>query len=136
MQNSQQSKIEEFEPSSPSNCGNDEETERSQDKINVRKGKVDSLDVYEVASYELDIIISGSTSSIFFNLLMLFSGLFISSLIAVLTTSFEAAPKLWAFFLFLSVSTVIVDIVMFILWRHSSNALKDVVSKIKNRIRT
>ena len=102
------------------------------ENIPVKKGKVDSLTVYEVTDYELDQLEKGSPASLFLNLSILLLTTGISFFIALLTTSIES-NETFIIFVVVTVISFIAGGVLFILWYRDRKSTKGLIAKIKDR---
>jgi hypothetical protein len=103
-------------------------------KIEIKKGKVDSMTIYEVKEGELDILEKGSANSIFLNMGIALSSFFVSFLIGLLTGDFSQKPKLEMGFLFTTISTGLIAAVLITLWLVKKNEFKETIKTIKDRI--
>lgn len=99
----------------------------------IRRGRVTSLEIYEITAAELDALERGSPESIYLNLAIATLSTFASFLVSLLTTTITS--------LFLFCSFVIVCMICFLagltfslLWWNSANSLRVVVSEIRRRL--
>ncbi len=102
------------------------------ENIPVKKGRVDSLTVYEVTDYELDQLEKGSPASLFLNFSILFLTTGVAFFIALLTTSTESI-KVFIIFIVVTVISFIAGVVLFILWYRDRKSIKGLITKIKDR---
>ncbi|MFT3796539.1 hypothetical protein [Flavobacterium sp.] len=110
------------------------------ESYSVRRGKFDSLTLYEVSEQELNIIEGGSTNSIFLNFAIFLLSIAISFFVTIFTFDFfpkDQEPMLVKFIVFLVVAilTTLVGLVCFILWIKSNDSFTDTIKKIKNRLK-
>lgn len=102
------------------------------ENIPIKRGRVDSITVYDVTDYELDQLENGSPASLFLNFAILLLTTGVSFLIALLTTTIESDRIFYIFFIITLVS-FISGIILFILWIKGRKSIKDLIEKIKNR---
>ena len=101
--------------------------------IRVKKGKVDSLSVYEITDYELDILLRGSPATIYLNLAIFLLSVATSFLIGLLTTTIES-DRTFTVFVVISVLGYISGFILALLWWPSRKEVRGIVKKIKSRI--
>lgn len=99
----------------------------------IRRGRVDSLSLYGITDYELEILEKGSPSSIYLNLAIFLLSIATSFLIA-LCTSTIASVRTFTVFVVLIVVGYVVGIFLLLLWLRDRKSVPDIVKKIKNRI--
>lgn len=110
-----------------------EEQNEGHKDIDVRRGKFDSLSLYEVTDYELEILERGSPSSLLLNFAILGFSVGVSFLISLLTLEFTSVYT-FAFFLTFSLVGLFSSVVLiFIWWKIRANSIS-VCAKIKNRL--
>jgi len=112
---------------------NSEQENTGETSIRVRRGKVDSLSVYEITDYELSQILQGSPNTLYLNLSIFFLSIFSSFFISLLTTSISS-DRLYTVFVVVTVVSMIAGSVLGVLWWKARNQLDDLVTKIKARI--
>jgi hypothetical protein len=99
--------------------------------IRVRRGKVDSLSVYEVTSFELDILEQGLPGSLHLNFAIFLIGIAISFCVALFTTKIESQTTLIVFVL-VALCAAIIGILA--LWYQNRKSSPDVIKSIKSRL--
>ncbi|MCL2196500.1 MAG: hypothetical protein FWB77_02675 [Treponema sp.] len=102
--------------------------------ICIRRGRVDSVSIYEVNESELAILENGSPNSIYLNFFTFLIATFLSFLSTLLTVDFSQKVLLQTIFIFIAVVSGFLSIMTFILWIRGKNKLSDVIKRIKNRI--
>lgn len=103
------------------------------EKIDVRRGSLQSITVYDVTEEELSMIESGIKNNIYFNLFIVLLGFSVSLYIAWLTTDMtENITKICIFYCFWFMS-MFATIVFMILWLVFKQSVRPIVEKIRNR---
>ena len=111
----------------PNTTPNDGET------LQVRRGRVESIDLYEVKEDELDLLEKGSQATLQLNFsIFLFSIAFTS--IAALATSDFKWKIIESVFTFVSLIGIILGAYYIISWRRTKTSITGVISTIRNRI--
>ena len=98
----------------------------------IRRGRVDSLTLYEITDYELDVLERGSPSSIELNFAVALLSIGVSLLVTLLTTNPSKVVLLG--FLVTSVSGFVFGFYFLLRWYRTHNDVADVVAKIRARI--
>lgn len=101
--------------------------------LRVRRGRVDSVDLYEVKESELDILENGSPTSIHLNFSIFLLSLAFSSIVCLATATFTSGI-LENTFLFVSIIGILGGIYLIILWWKGRKSIGSIISKIKRRI--
>lgn len=101
--------------------------------LRVRRGKVDSVDLYEVKENELEILSNGDTNSIFLNFAIFLLSLSFSSILSICTASFNK-PIFQTLFLIITVVGGLGGIFLLFLWWKGRKSIQAIVKKIKDRI--
>lgn len=99
----------------------------------IRVAPVGDLNIYAVTEYELDELARGSPASIQLNLCIFFSGIWISLLIALCTTTIPDRRMFDVFVLAFLVSLCF-SAVLGIMWRRNYSSTKHLVAAIKARM--
>jgi hypothetical protein len=103
------------------------------EKIVVRRGRVDSVDLYEVKENELEVLESGSPASLQLNFsIFLFSIAF--SAILTLTTATVKWPIMETIFLVVAVIGILLGSYLFISWWRARTSIAKIISTIRDRI--
>jgi hypothetical protein len=105
----------------------------SEKPLRVRRGRVDSLSLYEVTSYELDILEKGHPGSLYLNFATFLLGVAASFIIALATADLKSVI-LFAVFVAIAFSAGIIGILLFILWYRSRASIPDIIANIKKRM--
>lgn len=104
-------------------------------QFRIVRGPVDSLSLYEITDYELEILEEGSPSSTFLNFAIFFFSIGASFLLTLLTVTIES---IFLFAVFVIVTTVglSASLVLFVLWRRTRSRTKDLCKRIRARVPT
>ena len=98
----------------------------------IRRGRVDSLSLYEITDYELDVLTTGSPSSIFLNFAIFLISVASSFLVALLSTTI--ANRVFTVFVVVTVLGFIIGIVLIGLWARNRKSMSEIIRRIKARI--
>ena len=109
--------------------------ETSEKGPTIKKGKVDSLTIYEITDGELETIERGSPNSTFFNIGIALLSIAISFSVTLATVELTLRPKLFIVFTIVTVVGFIVGLVLMILWIKTKNDVDQVLKKIRDRIK-
>ncbi|MCX7637780.1 MAG: hypothetical protein N2044_08055 [Cyclobacteriaceae bacterium] len=112
---------------------NEKPTDDIQPKI--KRGRVDSLSIFEIREDELNTIEKGSTTSLYLNFSIFLLSVAVSFLIALLTSDFK--DKILTFTIFCVVTTVgfIIGLVLLIMWLRQKDDFKEVIENIRQRMK-
>ena len=110
------------------------QTESSDENtVKIRRGKVDSVLLYEITDHELEILERGTPISVFLNFGIFLVSIGSSFLIALLTTQISSDRTFYVFTL-LVIVCLVAGIVLLSLWYRNKQSIPALISKIKNRI--
>lgn len=108
--------------------------ENIEDKsFRIRRGKVDSVDLFEVKENELEILANGEEVGIYLNFSIFLLSLAFSGILTLSTATFSSNIIQNAF-LFVTLIGLIVGLFLIILWWRGRKSIKTVIAVIKNRI--
>lgn len=99
----------------------------------IRRGRLDSLQIYEISEAELDALERGSPESVFFNLLLTTLSVAISFTVSLATTRIESDRTFIVFVLLVFVG-YLAGFTFGVLWWISRRSLKTTAAKIRARI--
>ncbi len=105
------------------------------EKVEIKRGRVDSLTIYEVREDELVVIGKGSSTSIFLNFSIFLLTTSISFLIALLTGNYENKIILFTIFFVITSVGFIIGIILMILWLRQKDDFKDAIRAIRKRMK-
>lgn len=101
--------------------------------VPVKRGRVDSLTVYEVTDHELDSLARGGPASLLLNFGLFLLSAGISFLIALITTDI-ASTRTFCVFVVVTLVSFIGAITLLLLWNANRASLSDMVRKIRERM--
>ncbi len=115
-------------------------SQEEQERIDVKRGRYNSISLYEVSARELELIERGSTNSLVLNIGLFLLSAGLSFLVALLSVDFfyeEKDDLLITFVIFLVVCGVCLlgGIICMIIWYRSRGDFESVISSIKERMR-
>lgn len=101
----------------------------------IKRGRFDSLELFEVSESELSIIESGSPSSIYLNFAIFLISIAFSFITTLLTV--DLTQKIILFTIFVVICTVgfLIGIFLLILWYRNKNEFKEILKKIRDRMK-
>lgn len=99
----------------------------------VRRGRVDSVDLFEVKEHELEILENGGSDSIFLNFAIFLISTAFSAILSLCTSTF-IKPLYETLFLIIAVVGIIGGGFLLILWLKQRKSIKLVIKTIRNRI--
>ena len=105
----------------------------SDEKPLIRRGRVDSLNIYEVKEHELELLENGAAGTLQFNFAIFLFSIALTCIAALATADFK-----WdivrSIFVFTTVVGLIVGSYLMLNWWRTRTSLKKVVSVIRSRI--
>ena len=112
-------------------------TEKKTDEkgIQIKRGKVDSLSIYEVSESELSTIEKGSSNSLFLNFSIFLISIATSFLIALLTADYTNKQNTFIIFTVFTIVGFLVGLFLLILWFQKKDDFKLVIKKIRERMK-
>jgi hypothetical protein len=99
----------------------------------IVRGKVDSLSLFEITDYELELLEQGSPNAIYLNFAIFFVSIAISFLTALLTVEIKS-QNIFTIFVVLTIVGFSIGGILIILWIKTRTKLSTLVSKIKARV--
>ena len=108
--------------------------EHSGDKpFKIKRGRVDSLSLYEITEHELVTLENGSPSSLYLNFSLLLLTTATSFLISLLTTTIESDRTYFTFVILVVVGYVL-GILLGIIWWRTRQSVSEITKRIRSRI--
>jgi uncharacterized membrane protein YciS (DUF1049 family) len=108
-----------------------EETEH--ETIPVRRGRVDSIDLYEVTEDELQELERGGEASNYLNFALALISIAISFAIALATTN--TTDRQFYVFLIIVVGTALAALIFGVIWWNNRRTVRQLAAKIRARMR-
>jgi hypothetical protein len=99
----------------------------------IRRGRLDSLTIYDVTEAELELLERGSPDSIYFNVALALLSASISFTITIFTTTI-ASDRVYIFFITFMIIGYIASIVLLLLWWRSRKSASSVINNIRRRL--
>jgi hypothetical protein len=112
---------------------NTNDPSRNERPFRVRRGRVDSVDLFEVKENELEMLANGGPTEIYLNFAIFLLSTAISCVTGLATATFNS-DLIKNTFLFVSIIGIIGGLFLGILWWRERKSIKSIVTKIKNRI--
>jgi hypothetical protein len=100
----------------------------------IRRGRVDSLSLYEVTESELDLLENGSPASNYLNFAIALLSVGISFMTTIFSATFESDRVFYVFVIVATVSTII-GLILMRLWWSSAESVGAVVKHIRSRLK-
>jgi hypothetical protein len=111
------------------------ETATESTPLKVRRGRVASVDLYEVKDNELDLLEKGSPASIQLNFAIFLLSIAFGSIASLCTATFQSETAR-LIFIFIAVIGVLMGVYLLIIWWKTKKSISDVVNDIKSRMET
>lgn len=105
----------------------------SDKSLRVRRGRVDSVNLYEVKENELEILENGETAGLQLNFSIFLLSIAFSGILTLCTATFSSTI-LQNVFLFVVIIGIILGIYLLLMWSKGRKSIKSVIQKIKDRI--
>lgn len=100
----------------------------------IRRGRVDSLSLYEITEAELHTLQEGSPASLLLNFAIFCWSVFISILMAMLTTEIKS-DRTFTVFVCVTIITGLASLVLTGVWWKQHRSTRSIVKTIKSRLR-
>jgi hypothetical protein len=101
----------------------------------IRRGRVQSVSIYEMSEDELEILESGSKSEALLNLFVSAATTAASFLATLSTVDLTDKPITRTVFIVIAVVGTFSSIILLVLWLRAKNDRIEVVNRIRNRIK-
>ena len=105
------------------------------EKIEVERGRFNSLKLYEVAEHELILIEKGSDASLWLNFAIASVSVFFSILAALLTLDYDSHQSVFTIFVVICVVTAFATLLCGAFWLKTKSTQKDVFKTIRGRMK-
>ena len=103
------------------------------EKLLVRRGRVDSVNLYEVKEHELELLEKGAAGTLQLNFAIFLFSIASTCIAAVATADFKS-DLVKSIFVFTIVVGVIVGSYLMLSWWRTKQSITEVVSTIRNRL--
>lgn len=100
----------------------------------IKRGRYDSLELFEVSESELTIIERGSPSSTYLNFAIFLLSIASSFLTTLLTIDLSTKISLFIIFNIICVIGYLVGVFLLIIWYQNRNEFKEIIEKIRSRM--
>lgn len=121
--------------SPPPSGGEPASAQRGDKPFAVRRGRVDSLNLYEITEEELRQLGEGSPVNVYLNLAISAISIAVSFGASLATSTFKSAAVQFTF-IAITVATVLVFVIFGVLWLRCRRVTSHVINKIKSRTPT
>lgn len=111
------------------------ENTQGESQPKIKRGRFDSLNLYEVTEEELQIIEAGSPISIYLSFAIFLISTAVSFLITLLTVKIESL-RLFCIFVIICIVGFILGSILFLIWFRNRKDFKKIIAKIKSRLKT
>jgi hypothetical protein len=102
--------------------------------LQIRRGEVDSVELYEIKENELELLESGSAGDTFLHLAVFLFSIAFAAVASLVTTVEYKYPIFQFVFVVVAVVGFIGALVLFAIWRQSRRSLKGICKKIRGRM--
>ncbi|NWC73857.1 hypothetical protein HX823_07155 [Pseudomonas sp. P7759] len=103
------------------------------EKLVVRRGRVDSVDLFEVKEHELEMLEQGSPASLQLNFSIFLLSIAFSAILT-LSTAIVESQILQTVYVVISVVGILLGVYLLISWWRTRTSIKKIIATIKNRI--
>lgn len=110
------------------------QAENGEKPVEIRRGRYDSLSLYEVTEHELDILKQGTPLSVLLTVGISLCTIGISFLIALFTTPITTDSIIFVVFTSIVVGSLIGSLVCICWWYSNRQSVTSVIEKIKSRM--
>lgn len=101
-------------------------------QLTIIRGSLNSLSIFEITDYELEIFEHGSPSSTYFNFAIFFFSVGVSFLVTLLTVKIESI-YIFSTFVIIAAIGICLSLVLFQLWRKTKSTTRELCKKIRAR---
>lgn len=105
----------------------------SEKSLRVRRGRVDSVNLYEVKENELEILENGEPTSLQLNFSIFLLSLAFSGILTLCSATFST-ELLQNIFLFVTIIGTLLGLYLLLMWWKGRKSIKTIIQTIKNRI--
>ena len=101
--------------------------------LKIRRGRVDSVDLYEVKDSELDVLEKGTSAELQLNFAIFLISVAFSAICSLSTSTFKY-PKVETIFMLVSIVGVLGGTYLIIQWRRTRTSVTEICKRIRDRI--
>jgi hypothetical protein len=101
--------------------------------LRVRRGRVESVDLYEIKENELDLLEKGSPADLQLNFAIFLLSIAFAAICALVTATF-ARPRVETIFLFVSIVGIALGLYLLAAWYRNHTSSAAVCTRIRSRI--
>ena len=101
----------------------------------IKRGRFDSLSLYEVTEHELEFLERGSPNSTYLNFAVFFLSVGLSFLASLLTTTIDSV-RVFTVFVVLTVLGFAIGTLLLVVWIRTRASISNLIRKIKGRMPT
>ena len=101
--------------------------------LRIRRGRVESVDLYEITDNELDALEKGTPAELQLNFAVFLLSVAFAAISSLLTASFPS-KTIETIFIVISVSGILIGAYLLIAWSRTLSAVKDLCQRIRERI--
>jgi hypothetical protein len=105
----------------------------SEKSLRVRRGRVDSVNLYEVKENELELLENGEPTSLQLNFAIFLLSLAFSGILTLCTATFSI-PILQTTFLLVTIVGTLLGLYLLLMWWRGRKSIKQTIKTIKDRI--
>lgn len=105
----------------------------SEKSLRVRRGRVDSVNLYEVKENELELLENGEQTSLQLNFAIFLLSLAFSGILTLCTATFSI-PILQTTFLLVTIVGTLLGLYLLLIWWKGRKSIKHTIKTIKDRI--
>ncbi len=102
--------------------------------LTIRRGRVDSVDLYEVKDNELDLLENGPSSRVQLTFAVFLLSIAFSSIVALSTTKTFSSDIMKTLHVVVAVVGILLGIYLLVVWYHRRSNIGEVVATIRGRI--
>lgn len=99
----------------------------------IRRGRVDSVTLYEITEAELDLMEKGSPNSLYLNFAIFLLSIAFTAIASLVTCTFKY-PVAQTVFIVAAVVALLIGVFLLLLWSRTRTSVTSIVNKIKKRI--
>ena len=101
--------------------------------LRIRRGRVESVDLYEIKDNELDALEKGTPAELQLNFAVFLLSIAFAAISSLLTTSFPS-KTIETIFIVISVSGILIGAYLLIAWSRTRSTVKVLCQRIRERI--